>query len=255
MKAKLPIFLFILSFSFLPACSIPGIPPRCDASIVTTPHAFIATAFQLELDAVLDKHENPERCVFDGITYYSVDMDKENVLVFMTGVGPEKAINTTTKTLKNFEVNILLFSGIAGGISQNVRIGDTFIPQQWFDIQTGGFVSIDSDVLEIVNLIDSRSGIGASSDHFIEQPDEVRFIENEFGAAIVDMESFYIAKVAQELNVPFLAIRSVSDHATGERNRDHYNMAVNASVATAEEFLSVYFDLMKSNPLKVVPSR
>ena len=59
-------------------------------------------------------------------------------------------------------------------------------------------------------------GNAVSSPAFVDNPEYRRYLEQVFGARLVDMESAAVAQVALANAVPFLAFRSLSDLAGGE---------------------------------------
>jgi adenosylhomocysteine nucleosidase len=51
--------------------------------------------------------------------------------MFLSGVSMVNAALTTTMALENFEISHIVFSGIAGGVSPDLHIGDVAVPMQW----------------------------------------------------------------------------------------------------------------------------
>ena len=63
-------------------------------------------------------------------------------------------------------------------------------------------------------------GIGVSGPAFVAHPEYRTYLSDTLNAQAVDMETSALAQVAYANNVPYLAIRSLSDLAGGEGNAD-----------------------------------
>ncbi|MBT4124483.1 MAG: 5'-methylthioadenosine/S-adenosylhomocysteine nucleosidase [Candidatus Pacebacteria bacterium] len=227
--------LFILFASLLVGCNGQEI-PECGDTVFNTPHITIATAFWIETDAVKQQMLNQESCQFENSTYTVGKIGEQQVLLFETGVGSEKAIASTNRIVSNFEIEIIIFSGIAGGIEDSA-IGTTFVPYKWFDLETGESVFVNESLLSLV----TREQItGITSPEFVSDPEIVEFIRSNFQAIVVDMETYHVAKIASENNIPFIAFRSVSDHADGDKKRESYQQAANASAVQVIDFIWLY---------------
>lgn len=56
------------------------------------------------------------------------------------------------------------------------------------------------------------AGVIGSRDGWTKDPDELKFVRTEFGADCEDMESAYIAQIAEKHEIPFLAARAISNN-------------------------------------------
>lgn len=234
MKRYTLLFLLLISL-FTSSCSGHQI-KECNVEIRETPHAIVATAFSIETEAVLEQMTQQQTCQYDGIVYHFGNAGKQQILLFETGVGPEKAIKTTNTTLANFNIKIIIFSGIAGAIEDSA-IGETFVPNTWFNLETGESVALNEEILNLVNPIPS---IGVTSPEFVSDEKTVEYIRDTYQASVVDMETFHVAQIAQENNMPFIAFRSVSDHADGNKKVEFYRQAATASATEAINFILLY---------------
>ena len=59
--------------------------------------------------------------------------------------------------------------------------------------------------------VDFVCGHGVTVSGLVLEPNERRELSETFNAHVVDMESYWIAKIASEMEVPFVIIRSISD--------------------------------------------
>ncbi len=97
-----------------------------------------------------------------------------------------------------------------------------------------------------LNLIDDRmpklivGGHGVSGNQFIDNAEKRIWLGNQFGALIVDMESAAVAQICHANGLPFIAFRSASDLAGGDRTQ------------TAEKQLEEFFEVAAENSSMVM---
>ncbi len=94
----------------------------------------LVAAYQGELDAILNFIPNEqieEVKVINGVSFTLATAYDKKLLIFKTNVSTVNAAMTTQLALSNFEVDTLLFSGVAGGINPELEKGDIAIPKQW----------------------------------------------------------------------------------------------------------------------------
>ena len=206
----------------------------CDESITTVPLKSIVTAFDVEQDAVLSRVHIEESCTVGKTTYYVVEYEGEQLLLFMSGIGPSEATRTTEKTLSTFNVTLLVFSGIAGAVDTSLTIGDTIVAREWLDDEGDDAIQVPDMHLqqarqESIRIVEK----GISVDYFVTDTTVL-----PQGVSIVDMETHDVAAVAQTHNVPFIAFRSISDFADGSESTTKFVTAAGNSADTALTFLS-----------------
>ena len=107
----------------------------------------------------------------------------------------------------------ILSFGIAGGLSSQLIAGDWVVATG----VTSGNRRIQTDVEWSSRLAERLSGAELGDIVTVEnpvlQPIDKRRLHMETGAAAVDMESFHAAVLADELGVPFVAVRVIADPA------------------------------------------
>lgn len=88
------------------------------------------------------------------------------------------------------------------------------------------------------------TGIVADGPIFVDNKDFRQWINTEFGASAIAMETASIAHVCYSNNVPFLGFRSLSDLAGGGEHaneiRTFFQLAANNSASVLMEFLEIY---------------
>ncbi len=244
------ITFFIVSLALLiSACSPATTGNTCYPEFQGTKHVFVATAFGMETLAVESRVDVISQCTSNGIVYTLANLDKYQIVIFQTGVGPTNATQSTNYTLENFNVELLVFSGIAGGIDPNLEIGNTVVPTAWYDLGTDQRIQIDETLLNIAKGL-TNTGFpssvsfpdnGITSPEFVSDEELVTKIRSDHGSSVVDMETFWIANISKSFNTPFIAVRSVSDYADGQKDKSHYQEAADASANVALRFILLYF--------------
>ncbi len=165
--------------------------------------------------------------------------EKDCILV-KSGIGKVNAARATQVMIHNFDVQYIINLGAGGSINGMLNIGDILIAKQVvqhdFDItafgHSKGYISglgdkiiCDRDLVnemeQIVQSIPERSyqikmGVIATGDIFCADPWMKDKIRAKFSADVVDMECAAIAQVCYLDNVPFIAVRSVSNTPNGK---------------------------------------
>ncbi len=176
--------------------------------------------------------------------------DKEIVLV-KSGIGMVNASITTTLLFKEFGVDKILFSGVAGSLNRNVNVGDVVIGDSLleylfdateFGYDIGTIPRMDtsifrSDILlnKIKNILKNDNiyyGKILSGDKFVSNLSEKEKLGEKFNALAVDMESASVAHCAHVLGIEFAVIRSISDSLNSSSVMEYtefVNLAANNS--------------------------
>jgi adenosylhomocysteine nucleosidase len=77
--------------------------------------------------------------VINGRTYHVGELAGKNVLLVLSGVSMVNAAMTTQTAIDYFEIDGIIFSGIAGGVNPGLNIGDVVVPAQWGEYQEQTF--------------------------------------------------------------------------------------------------------------------
>ncbi|MDW0110716.1 5'-methylthioadenosine/adenosylhomocysteine nucleosidase [Sporosarcina aquimarina] len=232
--------MVILAISALAGCSASE--PKAEANDEPTEKRVIGIigAMLEEVEILRDKMEIEKTETAAGMEFYKGTLDGENIVLVQSGVGKVNAAACTQVLVDHFKVDYLINSGVAGGLSPDVTIGDIVIStdavQHDVDItafgEKPGVISrMDTSVFEaddkLIGLAQASAegldsdihvvqGRIASGDQFIASPEKKDWITETFSPAAVEMESAAIAHVAHLNSVPFVIIRSISDDASGE---------------------------------------
>ncbi len=189
-----------------------------------------------------------------GIKFHIAKLDSLDVVIVQSGIGKAAAAMATTLLCVNFNVRAIYNTGTAGGIDPNLSIGDVIIGEQmrYFDAdvtafgysfgqlpnQPEFFLSDRALFLNAKSCSKNKAleydfavhtGLILSGDKFVSSIEDKDQILTQFPSVqALDMESSAIAQVANQMGIPFIIIRSVSDHAGSCANsafKNHLELA------------------------------
>jgi len=194
----------------------------------------IMGAMEEEITPLLEYFTDIKKIEFANNTYYEVKLNNLDVVIAYSKIGKVFSTLTAATMIEKFDCDTLLFSGVAGGINPELKIGDLIVAnklsQHDLDITAfghphgyvpGGEVYINTDerlkniALEVAkeNNIKIIEGIIATGDQFVCDENRKNFIQTTFNADALEMEGASVAVVCDALNVPCLILRAISDTA------------------------------------------
>jgi adenosylhomocysteine nucleosidase len=97
----------------------------------------IMSAMHEELAAVLAVMPDEQRVTVAGRDFWVGHWQGHSVVAVLSRIGKVAAATTATVLLERFEVDTLVFTGVAGGLGSGVRVGDVVVAD--------GFVQHDMD--------------------------------------------------------------------------------------------------------------
>ncbi len=191
-------------------------------------------AMREELEPILDKVEVKEVIEYGRNKYYLAKFKNFDLVLAYSKIGKVNAATTATTLIEKFCVKTILFSGVAGAIERDLKIGDLIIAtktaQHDVDLTVFGYepgfipesrVFFDCDeklnniaknVAKKLN-IKLKEGIIASGDQFIHSKEKKEWIAKTFNASAIEMEGGAVGCVTWTLGVPFFMLRAISDSA------------------------------------------
>ncbi len=194
----------------------------------------IMGAMPEEIEPILEKLDSYEQVDFAKNSYYKGRYKNLEVVVAYSKIGKVFSTLTATTMLEMFACDILLFTGVAGAVNPNLKIGDlvvaTKLAQHDLDITIFGhpygfvpggsvYVESDPDLRALAKIVAKKMGVEltegiiATGDQFIASEERKEFIAKTFKADALEMEGASVAVVCDALGVPFFILRSISDAA------------------------------------------
>jgi len=149
--------------------------------------------------------------------------NKDAVLV-RTGMGKERAENATRFVLERYPVTAIISLGFAGALAPNLRVGDVVVCSKLHCVHSfedeeerlephAADAGLHSLALQCPEDRVARflAGSGVTALQLDPDPEKMQELRDAFDAHIIDMESYWIARMASARQIPFIAIRSISD--------------------------------------------
>jgi adenosylhomocysteine nucleosidase len=239
------------------ACLLPLHPGHPMAQTKPRPVTAILGAYGDEITLLLGKVENKKESIVGGLSFTEGELDGRPVVVALTGIGKVNAAITTTLVIEHFHPEEILFSGIAGGVDPALSPGDLVIGKKiaYHDYGTLGdsFVreptrnpvtlqnnplsfSSNDTLVEIAERVSRGltlekpiegkpaphivSGIIVTGDVFVSSQKATQRLWQQLNAEATDMESAAVGQTCWQRGIPFIVIRSLSDAADSEAEKD-----------------------------------
>lgn len=225
----------------------------------------IIVAMEEEREEIIDVMTDIQVEQVNNLRFIKGKIQGKDCILAKSGVGKVNAARTTQILIDEFDIKYIINIGVAGAVSPLLEVGDVVIGkhvvQHDFDITAFGHskgyisgvgdkVECDKDLIDEFNQVIAslperkykiKIGIVATGDIFCTEVWMKDKIYSKFSADVVDMECGAIGQVCYLDNIPFIAIRSVSDTPNGKNSSDFNNNIKLASRRCAnilKEFMS-----------------
>ena len=213
----------------------------------------ILGAMEIEIQPILAKLDNYKTVEYANNKYYLAAYKDKELIIAYSKIGKVFSSLTATIMIEYFGAQALLFTGVAGGL-QDLKVGDmiaaTATVQHDVDITTFGYphgkIPISGVEIKTSDMIlryakdvakdlglDLHTGIIATGDQFICSAEKKDFVANEFDAKAIEMEGGSVNLVCNEMDVPSLILRSISDTADGDASENFDEFAKTAAQKSA----------------------
>ncbi len=194
----------------------------------------IMGAMPEEIAPILEAVGKYNTSEYAGNTYYEASYKGVNLVIAYSKIGKVFSTLTAATLCEHFGAQKLLFSGVAGAISHDLKVGDlivaTKLAQHDLDITAFGhpfgyvpegavFIDSDSEMRKLAHEVAEdmgkslQEGVIATGDQFVADEERKNWIGETFGADALEMEGASVAVVCDALNVPFFILRAISDAA------------------------------------------
>ncbi|HEY9168468.1 MAG TPA: 5'-methylthioadenosine/adenosylhomocysteine nucleosidase [Lutibacter sp.] len=240
----------------------------------------IISAMQEEIQALLHELQDVSTTEKGMRTYYTGTLFGKKVVLVFSRWGKVASAATTTQLINDFDVQEIIFTGVAGAIHPQLSIGDIVIGKNLYQHDLNAFpfyekfeipilrkkflATYNSEKLliatnlfldtyhQFIALEDSQlfeikhpkvvHGDIASGDQFISSLKKIKKLNKAIPSAIcVEMEGAAVAQVCFEYEVPFSIIRIISDEANENATIDFPKFANSIASKYALGILKNYF--------------
>ena len=113
----------------LTACLAVG--PVAAQVIDDTPRLAVMSAFDPEWEVLQEGLQDAKTHEINGSPFITGTIEGQDVVLVLSGVSMVNAAMNTQIALDRFDIEAIVFSGIAGGVDPELDIGDVVIPTQW----------------------------------------------------------------------------------------------------------------------------
>lgn len=225
--------------------------------LVNAPVAILSALLQ-EQRGLLALLQQPQKVTHASRDFWLGDLHGQPVVLALSKIGKVAAATTTTALIERFGVRQIVFTGVAGGFGQGVKVGDVVVASAFvqhdldasplfprYEVPLYGKARFHCDpVLSALlyaastKALSNKSmathgysaacvhqGLIASGDRFVCGADESRILRDAMADAghevlAVEMEGAAIAQVCLDYGVPFAVMRTISDRADDSAHVD-----------------------------------
>lgn len=216
----------------------------------------IITAINEELNAIKRIMDEIQKETIYELEFYKGIINSKKYILVKCGIGKVNSARTTQILIDKFDIEYIINTGSAGGLSNNLQIGDIVVGEKMvqhdFDTtvfghekgyieDTGKFFSSDKKLIEYCKNIKIEGikivfGNIGSGDIFCTDIKMKEKIQKKFECDCVEMEGAAIAQVCYLSKVPFVVIRSISDIPNGKNHVD-FNKFIKTASRNCAEFI------------------
>jgi adenosylhomocysteine nucleosidase len=189
--------------------------------------------------------EIQEVCEKASMTFCKGVLCGKDVVVVRSGIGKVNAGICAQILADKFDVDVLINTGIAGSLRNEINIGDIVLATVavQHDVDATGFgyplgeipqmgikeFPADEKLRALAEECSKKAnpdiqvfcGRVASGDQFISNKEKKNWIQDNFDAYCTEMEGAAIAQAAYLNNIPYLVVRAISDKADDSANMDY----------------------------------
>lgn len=230
--------------------------------LLTSDHApspiAILSALPQEQRGLLALLQRPRKVIHARRDFWLGDLHGLPVVLALSNIGKIAAATTTTALIERFGVRRIVFTGVAGGLGQGVKVGDVVVATEFiqhdldvsplfprYEVPLYGKARFHCDFVLSALLFEAsckalaheslaghgyadacvHQGLIASGDRFVCGADESHLLRDTMAGAghevlAVEMEGAAIAQVCLDYGVPFAVMRTISDRADDSAHVD-----------------------------------
>ena len=203
----------------------------------------IIGAMDIEVNYFKEVIENPQVKTISGIDFYSGVIGDQQVVVAKCGIGKVFAAICAEAMILNYNPDVIINTGAAGGLSPELNITDiavaTAVVQHDMDTSPLGdpvglvsginMIEFPADKEYGDKLVSAAESLGlncvrgviASGDTFVATNEQRAKIRGNFNAIACEMEGASVGHVCYVNQVPFVIVRSISDSSSDSATMEY----------------------------------
>ena len=220
----------------------------------------ILGAMREEVAPLLERIKDYKEVKHANNVFYLANFSSKELVIAYSKIGKVNAALTASVMIEKFGARKLLFTGVAGALNPNLKIGDmlyaTSLVQHDVDItafghphgyvpETSIFIKSDDALNALASSvaaekgIELKGGIIATGDQFICDNAKKEWLKATFKADAAEMEGASVALVCESLGVPFFVLRAISDEAGGSAEFDFDKFLQDSANVSAQFMLAM----------------
>lgn len=195
----------------------------------------IIGAMDEEIAILLENMSEKKERIIANTLFIQGKLEGKEIVLLKSGIGKVNAAMATTIMHEHYSPTYVINTGSAGGFSEELEVGDIVISSKvvHHDVDVTAFnyeygqvpkmppmfvadTRLIEKAKEAVNKlsIQSATGVIATGDSFMDDPDRVAFVRDKFPTMIAaEMEAAAVAQVCYQYDKPFVILRALSDIA------------------------------------------
>ena len=213
----------------------------------------ILSALAEEQQGLIEQLQNPQCSERAGRLFWTGQLHGHPVVLALSKIGKVAAATTATTLIEAFGAQRIVFTGVAGGLGDGVRVGDVVVASGFvqhdmdasplfpkYQIPLYGRSLFACDPLLVAMLLEANysaltgtaglfyaevaappqihQGLIACGDRFVSAAAEAQTLKQSLAASgfnvlAVEMEGAAVAQVCFDYAIPFAAVRTISDRA------------------------------------------
>lgn len=224
----------------------------------------IMGAMREEIEPLLEFFGKYSTTDYAGNKYYEASYKGLDIVVAYSKIGKVNSAITAGVMCEKFGAKKLLFSGVAGAVSDELRVGDLIIADKlvqhdvditafghpWgFIPESGDFVSSDDTLNTLAKKVAETIGVKlmvgtiATGDQFVANEEKKNWIRDTYHADALEMEGASVARVCECFGVPFMVLRAISDAADMDAGFSFDEFLVSSAKVSAKFLIQMLDEL------------
>jgi len=223
----------------------------------------VVCAIEKEYEALRSRSDIKETMIISGKRFFRGILGGKEIICCISGMGKVNAAAVTEALILKFAPDVVINSGVCGGIDPEYRCGDVVIVSDCVqhDVDTTPLGDERAEITDIgvkyfpcdnkvvsdfaaaargcLTDFSVRIGRIATGDQFISSDEKSKEIAELFDADCVDMETCSIAQVCYLNETPFCAVRAISDSGS-DSAFESYEAFLDAVVGNSVKILESY---------------
>ncbi|NNM66531.1 MAG: 5'-methylthioadenosine/adenosylhomocysteine nucleosidase [Spirochaetales bacterium] len=206
----------------------------------------IIGAMEEEVRLLGEALREPRKITTGSLTFWTGHLENCSVVLVQSGIGKVNAAAACAVLIEKFGPEAVVNTGSAGGLSSGLALGDLVVAEalvhhdvdvtafgygfgqvpglpasfrtdvRWKNFAERAFAALKKEKI-LPEAQSCVTGVIGSGDVFVHDPEKITALRARFpSVCAVEMEGAAIAQVCHLFQVPFLAIRSISDVAGKE---------------------------------------